>query len=870
MANTTADLGQVGMMPQLGGAAVPVSPDINSFSDRMFARGAGEAGEVAARSFGDLSTRLGAMADQSAAYEGRQQGLVAGLSANYQPNADESIRGRQFNEAATTTYLNQVSLASKQQANQAYDTYMALPADQRNPAQLQQQLASIHQDFIDNHLAPEMQGQFNDQFGALTQSYLQGAQRDLEARTLDASKATTLGNLQATSDTAHRIAAQGLDATTPAVQAQMAQYGATIDAAVNAGTMTEAQGVVQKHAFAQSLAATSAKARFDALPDAQKPAFATLFAGQGAPGTSAIQAAILGQESGTNPAIGNSRNGAVGIGQVMPSTFAEYARPGESITNPADNEAVSHRIVADYAQRYGGDPARVAVAYFSGPGNVAPPGSATPWLRDTHDANNKYVSSYVSDVLGRLGLASSLDPETHGQVQAYMATRLRQLGAVNNAATRGALGEIAAAQTQVVNGVDVPDAQWQRLTQKYATATNPVVQQAFNTANNVRALISGFRAQNPAEIEATLTALEGQYRQGGTPQQGAVLKAGQSYLGNLQHDLATDPLARGVRDGVVAQLTPLNPADPRALQQGLVARASQAAAVAQHYAIAPRYLMSNERSAFKTIALQGGPQMVATAAAINAGLGAQAGAFYKEIGGDAPNLALMGKVAAMGGDQGFLNDLAERARLNNDPATRGAIQSAAPGVLNDRLRGVFGTALADMPQFQAEASRAARQVYELRSFQAGEKSDGSGDGLTQAAQEAVGAHFSGGVQYGGVTRYGGYFGAPSQNVLLPANVRADHFADVVGAITDHDLAAMATPPVAADGKTPLPARLLQHAYLTAIDDGKYVVSMQPPASRDPQFWRTAEGGKFVLDLGAMAQTLRQRVPQAYAGAQVQP
>ena len=45
----------------------------------------------------------------------------------------------------------------------------------------------------------------------------------------------------------------------------------------------------------------------------------------------------------------------------------------------------------------------MAVAYFSGPGNVAPPGSATPYKVDAADANGKTTSSYVSDVLGRMG-----------------------------------------------------------------------------------------------------------------------------------------------------------------------------------------------------------------------------------------------------------------------------------------------------------------------------------------------------------------------------------------------------------------------------------------------------------------------------------
>lgn len=118
----------------------------------------------------------------------------------------------------------------------------------------------------------------------------------------------------------------------------------------------------------------------------------------------ALKRAILGQESGGNPAVGASVDGAIGIGQITPGTFAQFAKPGEKITNPTDNAAVSGRILDSYLSQYG-DPARAAVAYFSGPGNVAPAGSATPYLHDAKDGNGVATSTYVSQVLGRMGSA---------------------------------------------------------------------------------------------------------------------------------------------------------------------------------------------------------------------------------------------------------------------------------------------------------------------------------------------------------------------------------------------------------------------------------------------------------------------------------
>lgn len=136
----------------------------------------------------------------------------------------------------------------------------------------------------------------------------------------------------------------------------------------------------------------------------------------------ALHTAILGQESGNNSSAAVSVDGARGPGQITPGTFAKFAKPGETIDNPADNRAVSARALDYYQDKYG-DAGRAAVAYFSGEGNVAAPGSATPWKRDAHDGNGKSTSSYVTDVEQRLGLATRY-PSTADALTANMPATL--------------------------------------------------------------------------------------------------------------------------------------------------------------------------------------------------------------------------------------------------------------------------------------------------------------------------------------------------------------------------------------------------------------------------------------------------------------
>jgi hypothetical protein len=113
-----------------------------------------------------------------------------------------------------------------------------------------------------------------------------------------------------------------------------------------------------------------------------------------------IWQAIFGQESNYGRDNRTSVTGATGPGQIQPETWRQYAQPGEHINNYNDNIAVSKRIVQDYYNRFGGDPGKIATAYFSGPGNVSSGPQA--WVRNLSDPTGKNVASYVSDINSRL------------------------------------------------------------------------------------------------------------------------------------------------------------------------------------------------------------------------------------------------------------------------------------------------------------------------------------------------------------------------------------------------------------------------------------------------------------------------------------
>lgn len=179
--------------------------------------------------------------------------------------------------------------------------------------------------------------------------------------------------------------------------------GVETNAASGKGLYSASQLVEQKDKWQQGVidAAIESKTKAGDLAGAQ--AIKDKYYGRTPKAGQNIYDAIYAQESGSGRNISTSVTGARGGMQIQPATFKQYAKPGESIDNPADNQAVGRRIIDDLSAKAGGDPARIAVGYFSGPGNIAPPGSPTPWKQDRADPTGKTVSSYVGDVMRRMG-----------------------------------------------------------------------------------------------------------------------------------------------------------------------------------------------------------------------------------------------------------------------------------------------------------------------------------------------------------------------------------------------------------------------------------------------------------------------------------
>ena len=137
-------------------------------------------------------------------------------------------------------------------------------------------------------------------------------------------------------------------------------------------------------------------------------------------GIEQLKQSIFQQESSSGAANTSKPNyaGAVGPMQMLPSTFDGLKRAGVipasyDINNPEHNKAAGNALIDQLSAKYGGDPAKVAAAYYGGPGAINPDGTINRNRRDPKNPNAPTVGQYVDQVVGRMsspGMPSSEAP----------------------------------------------------------------------------------------------------------------------------------------------------------------------------------------------------------------------------------------------------------------------------------------------------------------------------------------------------------------------------------------------------------------------------------------------------------------------------
>jgi hypothetical protein len=168
----------------------------------------------------------------------------------------------------------------------------------------------------------------------------------------------------------------------------------------------------------------------------------------------ALMASIETQESGGNPSARNTRTGAYGRYQILPSNWEPWSREalGRVVERTPENQ---HRVaqykLAQYTREFG--PEGAAVAWYAGPARARQwlENPNDPWFDRRHgdvdpetgERKEPSVRQYVQEVTGRMGQIQQQAPQPDRSAQ--LATALRNAHAAGDTA---AAQRLAAALVQ--------------------------------------------------------------------------------------------------------------------------------------------------------------------------------------------------------------------------------------------------------------------------------------------------------------------------------------------------------------------------------------------------------------------------------------
>ncbi|NDV87038.1 hypothetical protein GTW51_10025 [Aurantimonas aggregata] len=349
-------------------------------------------------------------------------------------------------------------------------------------------------------------------------------------------------------------------------------------------------------------------------------------------------------------------------------------------------------------------------------------------------------------------------------------------------------------------------------------------------------------------------------------------------LSRMETDVKRDPIGAAVAKGILPEDETILEAgtDPYAVADRVRARIIKADTAAEHFGVEAKYLRPGEATAIKALAAQDPDAAAQVAGGLISGAGRRAGALLAELGDEAPAIQQAGAILAGGGSAAAARDVIAGHGKGPDGKEYPAVKFE---LRNQVAAETLGDAFVGVPMDGHRTLEAAHAIAKARAVQLGvdPKSDDIKPIFERALQEASGAVFEKGVQYGGladVSRSTGFISSETSRTIVPPTIRADRFGELIEAIRDQDLAPQdmgrsrpgarpyfSAPPVRENGK-PYSAADIKAARPVAVAGG-YRFAAGDPASDDPQWIRGADGRPFVLALDGMRRVLEPRVPGAY-------
>jgi hypothetical protein len=443
------------------------------------------------------------------------------------------------------------------------------------------------------------------------------------------------------------------------------------------------------------------------------------------------------------------------------------------------------------------------------------------------------------------GLGGRLDQRSFDQVRGEIARRLQ---ADEAAAAKRAAALDKAVDSQISflkKGFPVPAGERERLRQEIAKTNDPALAANLDFLDGLADWQKAHVAARPQVLAAQIAAMRTRIAEEGiTPAAETTLDVMESLAEEMQKGLSTDPLGWASRAGV-ATIEPLDFTDASTLSASLSERTADAAAVAAHYGIAPKFFTPAEADGLKKMLKAAPLALPSIVSGLSAGLGSDTPRALAELTDDAPVLAHVAGLVHATGDQRVAVEVAEALALRAEPGYKSALPSAAKLVAATAaaLDGAIG---AD-PTAASEITETAAALFEARALTRGIDmaefdTDGSParEAYLSALDQVLGATTRDGVKFGGLTEVNGF------TTIAPADIAADAMQDLLDGLTAEDLAKQ-MPIQSLNGLPITPARI-RSGRLMRVSDGRYRVALGDVAAGDPKYVASPDGGYFELDI----------------------
>lgn len=367
---------------------------------------------------------------------------------------------------------------------------------------------------------------------------------------------------------------------------------------------------------------------------------------------------------------------------------------------------------------------------------------------------------------------------------------------------------------------------------------------------DTRAFMTAARREDPVALQDWINGERARLNAKGSVNEREAdrVDAAETLLGEMTRGLEQDPVSWANRVGLVAAQPLFQPgqaADPAAMR----ARRDQALAVAEHYGVAPRMLTDEESGRLGSQLAAAGPDAkLQMFGAIREGFGAYTPDVLREVAADDPVSAQAAGLFVFGEGQ---QRVTARAALAGQEIVKGGNASLPAKADQDAaVAETLGTAAGSLSRTHNQIIETAKALYAAEAQRRGlppnapEGRDLFAEMLQKAAGRTTGRD---GRDYGGIAEYNG------AQVLIPAELAADDFADRVQALTDQQLVDGSVgwgPPLWPGESQPIAAEQLRSLYLVPRADGQYQVALSDPALGEPDFARDpgAPGGIYVLDI----------------------